>query len=277
MTHALIFDSGVGGLSVVGEIRKLCPDVHLSYVADDAFRPYGEKSESALRARLPRLLAELEIMLAPDIIVIACNTASTTALSQIRKAVRAPVIGVVPAIKPAAAMSRTKTIGVLGTPGTVKRQYVDRLIDDFADDCRVILQGSVNLVDQAEAKLSGQAVNMRVIENELRPMFQSTHGMHVDAVVLACTHFPLLQAELKASVTQSVFWIDSGAAIAKRVKSVLAQVKINGSQHKTRPSPAYPYPETAFLIGPDADGPRTRAFAQFGFNRVIGLLPTCQY
>lgn len=266
MTHALIFDSGVGGLSVVEEIRRRCPDVRLSYVADDAFRPYGEKSERALRARLPRLLSELTMMLDPDIVVIACNTASTTALADIRAAIDIPVIGVVPAIKPAASGSRTKTIGVLGTPGTVKRQYVDDLIEDFASDCRVILQGSVNLVDQAEAKLSGLPVNMDVIKSEISPMFASTHGMHIDAVVLACTHFPLLRDELKSCVTQSVQWIDSGAAIAKRVESVLAELP---PQQRLSP----PREDTAFLIGPDTDEQRQTAFASFGFHRVIGLLP----
>jgi glutamate racemase len=271
MAHALIFDSGVGGLSVVKEIRQRCPDLHLSYVADDEFRPYGEKTERALRTRLPRLLSELCIMLDPDVVVMACNTASTTALAQIRAAVTVPVIGVVPAIKPAAAGSRTKTIGVLGTPGTVKREYVDRLIEDFASDCRVILQGSVNLVDQAEAKLSGMAVNMNVIKGELKPMFTSSNGMHIDAVVLACTHFPLLREELKASVTQTVQWIDSGAAIARRTEAVLADLaKISSLK------PAPDRNDTAFLIGPHPSGNRDQArksaFGSYGFENVIGLL-----
>jgi len=268
MAHALIFDSGVGGLSVVEEIRQRRPDLRLSYVADDAFRPYGEKSEAALRARLPRLLCELTLMLDPDIVVIACNTASTTALADIRAALSVPVIGVVPAIKPAAAHSRTKTIGVLGTPGTVKREYVDRLIQDFANDCHVILQGSVNLVDQAELKLSGLAVDMDVIKGEVEPMFASTHGIHIDAVVLACTHFPLLRDELKACVTQSVQWIDSGAAIGRRVEAVLKQL-----EPSAEPRLAPPREHTAFLIGPDADIARQNAFASFGFHTVIGLLP----
>lgn len=267
MAHALIFDSGVGGLSVVGEIRARCPKLQLSYVADDAFRPYGEKSEQALRARLPRLLSELVIMLAPDIVVMACNTASTTALADIRAALDVPVIGVVPAIKPAATKSLTKTIGVLGTPGTVQRQYVDDLIQDFASDCRIILQGSVNLVDQAEAKLSGQTVNMDVIKGELAPMFASPYGMHIDAVVLACTHFPLLRDELKAAVTQSVQWIDSGAAIAVRVETVLAQMDL-----KHMAVSLFRDEDIAFLIGPDADAARKKAFANFGFKTVIGLL-----
>jgi len=126
--HALIFDSGVGGLSVVSEIRKRLPSLQLTYVADDAFRPYGEKSEAQLKARLPRLLWELSEMISPDIIVLACNTASTTALDEIRAIIDIPVIGVVPAIKPAAHMSKTKTIAVLGTPGTVRRKYVKKTI-----------------------------------------------------------------------------------------------------------------------------------------------------
>ncbi len=266
MAHALIFDSGVGGLSVAEEIRKLLPELRLSYVADDAFRPYGEKPEAALRARLPRLLTELSLMLDPDIIVIACNTASTTALSEIRAALDVPVIGVVPAIKPAAGLSRTKTIAVLGTPGTVRRKYVDDLIDKFASDCHVILQGSVNLVDEAERKLGGQPVSLEMVKGEIAPIFAGRRGMDVDAVVLACTHFPLLKDELKSCVNQTVFWIDSGEAIAKRVESVLADMVLT---KRAKP----PVIDTAFLIGPDASDMRKRAFAKFGFEKVVGLMP----
>ena len=148
--HVLVFDSGVGGLSVVAEIRKRQPDLFLSYIADDEFRPYGNKSEAALQARLPGLLKTLCLMLDPDAVVIACNTASTTALQHIRDKLSIPVIGVVPAIKPAAETSRMGTIGVLGTPGTIRRRYVNDLILDFASDCEVVLQGSTRLVEQAE-------------------------------------------------------------------------------------------------------------------------------
>lgn len=266
MAHALIFDSGVGGLSVAAEIRRALPDLRMTYVADDEFRPYGEKPEAALRARLPKLLSELCLMLDPDIIVIACNTASTTALPEIRAALTVPVIGVVPAIKPAAKLSRTKTIAVLGTPGTVRREYVDNLIDEFASDCHVILQGSVNLVDQAEQKLAGVAVSLNAIKGEIAPIFSGRVGMDVDAVVLACTHFPLLKQELKSCVTQTVFWIDSGEAIAKRVKTVLSQID-------EIPRKAPPMIDTAFLIGPDTTAARKHAFAQFGFPKVVGLVP----
>lgn len=262
--RALVFDSGVGGLSVVGEIRKHLPDLALDYVADDAFRPYGEKSVDALSGRLPGLLATLELMLSPDCIVIACNTASVTALADIRAAVNSPVIGVVPAIKPAAQMSRTKTIGVLGTPGTVRRRYVDKLIDQFAGDCRVVLQGSVNLVSLAERKLAGEGLSIKDIRGELAPMFSGREGADIDAVVLACTHFPLLKDELQQAVRQTVQWVDSGVAIAKRVGVVLQGKPM--TQRSKRP-------DLAFLIGPEAEEKRIAAFQSYGFETVIGLMP----
>jgi len=263
MAHALIFDSGVGGLSVSREIRKRCTHLRQSYVADDIFRPYGEKTEDQLRQRLPGLLSTLETMLAPDVIVIACNTASTTALRVIREAVKAPVIGVVPAIKPAAEQSRTGTFAVLGTPGTVERKYVDGLISEFAQDKNVLLQGSVNLVDIAEAKLAGRPVDLTRIQAELSPLFAGRDGANIDVVVLACTHFPLLREELKRSVTQSVKWIDSGAAIARRVEHVLGKKKAErgGPQNN----------DMAFLIGPNPEPAREETFKSFGFERVIGL------
>jgi len=262
--RALIFDSGVGGLSVAAEIRQRLPKLAMDYVADDEFRPYGEKSAEQLKARLPGLLSVLSDMLKPDIIVIACNTASTTALRGIRSVASVPVVGVVPAIKPAAIATKTGTIAVLGTPGTVAREYVDDLITDFANDKHVLLQGSVNLVDIAEDKLAGRRVDIQRIKAELAPLFAGQRGADIDAVVLACTHFPLLKDELKAAVTQSVKWIDSGEAIARRVGSLL---------DKITPKDREPYADTAFLIGPQTNEDRSAAFKSFGFERVVALKP----
>ena len=260
--HVLVMDSGVGGLTVSAEIRRRLPGVAQSYLADDAFRPYGEKTEKEIRERLPGLLVPVVDMLRPDAVVIACNTASTTALPAVRAALNVPVVGVVPAIKPAAALSRTKTIAVLGTPGTVRRSYVDALIEQFADGCHVRLKGSVALVAEAEAKLAGRAVNMDIVRDELAPLFAGQAGMDVDAVVLACTHFPLLVDEMRAVTRQSVAWVDSGEAIARRVETVLP------GQGAGTP----PQEDTAFLVGPGAEAERRAAFAEFGFRRVVGLM-----
>ncbi len=265
MSHALIFDSGVGGLSVTEKIHSLLPGLHITYAADDAFRPYGNKSEAALRARLPELLSILEIMTRPDVIVIACNTASTIALGDIRQAVTCPVVGVVPAIKPAARISQTKTIAVLGTPGTVRQKYVGRLISEFASDCRVILHGSVGLVDLAEAKLAGKPPSPSDVYNEIKPMFEQEGGSEIDAVVLACTHFPLLKNELSAAAPRKMRWIDSGEAIAQRVQTVLSQLEAINI--------GYADNSTALLIGPTPSLARKAAFKQFGFEKIVGLMP----
>ncbi|MEE9346794.1 MAG: glutamate racemase [Robiginitomaculum sp.] len=267
MTQVLIFDSGIGGLSVARHIHALLPAAVLTYVADDEFRPYGDKSEAQLNARLPGLLASLEIACQPDVIVIACNTASTTALPAIRAAVNAPVVGVVPAIKPAAQQSLTKSIAVLGTPGTVARAYVDDLISEFASDCAVTLVGSTALVEMAERKLAGGPVDMARLKREIAPIFTPPNGHNIDAVVLACTHFPLLVDELEKSAPHKVAWIDSGAAIARRTKLLLGRAQAlemtaGTSRHNT-----------ALLIGPQPSPARRKAFADFGFDRVVALKP----
>lgn len=261
--HALIFDSGVGGLSISQEIRAARPDLHQSYLADDAFRPYGEKTESQLRARLPALLKPVCDMLRPDIVVIACNTASTTALPGIREVLDVPVVGVVPAIKPAAALSQTRAIAVLGTPGTVRRRYVDSLIDRFAEDCSVKLQGSVALVEEAEAKLSGKPVDQARIKAEIAPLFEGKEGEAIDTIVLACTHFPLLQSELQRAAPRPINWVDSGEAVARRVLSLLGEVE--------SPRACPPRRETAFLTAPDDNEMRRDMFASYGFSTVVSL------
>ncbi len=260
--HVLVFDSGVGGLSVVAELRALMPDIYMSYVADDAFRPYGNKTEAQLKGRLPGLLQTLVLAVKPDVVVIACNTASTTALSEIRGVVQIPVIGVVPAIKPAAQMSKSKTIAVLGTPGTVKRKYVDELISDFGNNCRVILHGSTGLVELAEQKLSGLDIDRYEVAAEISPMFEATDGNDIDVVVLACTHFPLLLHELKFAAPHSVNWVDSGSAIARRTQSVLEDLTLDAPPN---------HPQTALLIGGHNNIDRAKMFKGFGFVKTVAL------
>jgi glutamate racemase len=219
--HALIFDSGVGGLSVMREIRALLPQLRLTYAADNAAFPYGAKTEAELVARVSAVVGALVEATAPDIVVIACNTASTTALAALRQFLAIPVIGVVPAIKPAAAASHSRVIGLLGTKVTVGSSYTKALIKQFADGCTVLTHGAPELVEAAERKLQGLAVGEADIAAAVERLFGQPGGDRLDMVVLGCTHFPLLVEELTAATPHAVTWMDSGAAIARRVSAIL--------------------------------------------------------
>jgi glutamate racemase len=212
----LIFDSGVGGLSVLGPIRKLIPAAPIVYVADSAAYPYGTKTPAEIEKRVPALLGRLVARFDPELIVIACNTASTIALDAARAALDLPIIGTVPAIKPAAALSRSRVIGVLGTNATVRQPYVDRLSSEYADDCRVLRYGSAELVDLAEAKLRGEATDTDAYTRILNGLIDQPDGKKMDTVVLACTHFPLVADELQAAAPQPLAFVDGGEGIARR-------------------------------------------------------------
>lgn len=219
--RVLVFDSGVGGLSVLDEIRRLTPWCELVYASDNAAFPYGTKEEMQLVDRVDRVLRHLIRCEQPDILVVACNTASTLALPHIRSHFKRPVVGVVPAIKPAAGLTRTGVIALLATPGTVARPYTQRLIDDFAPGCEIIKVGSSRLVELAEQHLRGEAVCRSELAGITAPLFRTTAKGDADVVVLACTHFPLIRELLTGVAPRSLAWIDSGSAIAHRVASLL--------------------------------------------------------
>lgn len=219
---ALVFDSGMGGLTVAREIRALAPELSVDYAADTGFFPYGEKSDDALRDRLPKIAKALVERARPDVFVIACNTASTLALDDVRAVLDIPVVGTVPAIKPAVSVSKTKVIGLLATPGTVRRAYTAKLIEDFASDAEVIMHGSVELVRLAEQHAAGENVPLEAFRAAQAPLFETERGSEIDTVVLACTHFPLVRGELAATVPQPVNFIDSGEAIARQTLRVLS-------------------------------------------------------
>jgi glutamate racemase len=212
----LIFDSGVGGLSVLGAIRTLLPAAPLVYAADSAGYPYGTKRPAEIEARVPALLGRLAERFDPELIVIACNTASTIALDAVRAALDLPVVGTVPAIKPAAELSKTRTIGVLGTEATVRQPYVDRLSREFAADCNVIRHGSAELVDLAEARLRGEPARAGAFARTLEGLFAQPGGERIDTIVLACTHFPLVEEELAAAAPHPVRFVDGKEGIARR-------------------------------------------------------------
>jgi glutamate racemase len=220
----LVFDSGLGGLSVLREVVRARPDAHYVYVADDAFFPYGHHTEAALVARVVPLMGQLIAAHRPDLVVIACNTASVQVLAPLRAAYSVPFVGTVPAIKPACAQSRTRRVSVLGTKATVAREYTRALIRDFAGECEVTLVGSPDLASLAEAALSGGTAADAAIAAEIAPCFVGDAGdsaARTDTVVLACTHFPLLLDRLTRLAPWPVDWIDPAPAIARRVADLM--------------------------------------------------------
>ncbi len=236
MNPILIMDSGVGGLTVFEEIKQLMPWLPVVYCADNAAFPYGPRPQSEVVERVSLCLKALCKKYNPRLAVIACNTASTVALAQARKDLSIPVVGVVPAIKTAASLSQNHCIGLLATPGTVKRPYTDDLVENFAQHCTMIRVGSTRLVHIAEEKLRGMPVKLDELTEILSPFFKNNHEDNAfhnstlnkstlkknnpDHIVLGCTHFPLLKDELSLCAP-SVTWVDSGIAIARRVKALL--------------------------------------------------------
>ena len=223
----LVFDSGLGGLTVYREIAAVRPDADFLFVADDAAFPYGEKKESALIERVVGLMGDLIAAHQPDLAVIACNTASTIVLPNLRKTFALPFVGTVPAIKPACASSQTRRVSVLGTEATVKREYTRALIRDYAQDCEVTLVGAKRLAAFAEAELSGTPASDDELREEIAPCFRDG-GARTDTVVLACTHYPLLLDRLTKLSPWPVSFLDPAPAIARRIVSLLGDASAAG-------------------------------------------------
>ncbi|XKE44255.1 glutamate racemase [Halomonas organivorans] len=215
----LVFDSGVGGLSVVSALRRRLPDVALAYACDNAMLPYGVREDDWLVARILAVCEAAVTASGCSGLVVACNTASTLALEPLRERLAVPVIGTVPAIKPAAGASETRHIGLLATSATVIRPYTGRLIRDFAGDCRVTRIAADPLVGQAERLVAGEAPDPEVLRRVLAPLVDLPD---LDTLVLGCTHFPLLRDQLAEAAPHPVRWVDSGDAIARRTGQVIA-------------------------------------------------------
>jgi glutamate racemase len=213
----LLFDSGVGGLTVLAELRKILPEAPIIYAADTAGLPYGTKSEAEIAARVAGLLGVLTERYKPRLATIACNTASTIALGMVRDVLNIPIVGTVPAIKTAAALTRSGVIGLLGTEATVRQGYVDRLEAEFAGGKHLLRHAAPGLVAAAEAKLRGKAVDEAAIDAAVEALRAMPGGEDIDVVVLACTHFPLLDDELSRRMGPQVRFVDGAAGIARRI------------------------------------------------------------
>lgn len=257
----LLFDSGVGGLSVLAEVRRLLPGAPVIYAADNAGLPYGPRSEAEVAARVCGLLGRMSERFHPRLICIACNTASTIALGMVRDVLEVPIVGTVPAIKPAALATRSGTIGLLGTAATIRQPYVDRLAAQFAADKRLLRFGAGELVGAAEAKLRGQPVDPQVCAQAVAGLRGQPGGEAIDTVVLACTHFPLLREELAAGFGPGVRFVEGAQGIARRIaKLVEGQPLARGA------------PDCAIFTRDDASLPGLiPALAAYGLPRTAVL------
>lgn len=258
----LMFDSGIGGLTVLREARVLMPDRRFVYVADDAAFPYGDWEEEALKPRIVQLVGRLIEVYKPEIFVIPCNTASTLVLEAVRQAYPdTPFVGTVPAIKPAAERTRSGLVSVLATPGTVKRQYTRDLIRDWASKCHVRLVGSTRLAGLAEIYMREGFVDEEAVRSEIAPCFIDVEGKRTDIVVLACTHYPFLVNRMRKTAPWPVDWIDPAEAIARRALSLLQ----TGSRREPVPLDG----EDIALFTSGKPDPATRRLMQgFGLKAV---------
>ena len=263
----LLFDSGVGGLTVLREARVLMPDRRFIYVADDAAFPYGDWEEEALRARIVRLVGELIAAYEPELFVIPCNTASTLVLSDVREAYPdTPFVGTVPAIKPAAERTRSGLVSVLATPGTVKRQYTRDLITQWASKCHVRLVGSQSLARLAEIYLRDGFVDEERVRQEIAPCFIEQDGRCTDIVVLACTHYPFLVNRMRKTAPWPVDWLDPAEAIARRALSLLGARRGAAAPHVGE--------DIAVFTSGAPDFATRRLIQGFGLSAVTGACPT---
>lgn len=257
----LLFDSGVGGLTVLEALRKVLPQAPVVYVADTAGLPYGNKTEAQIAARVAGLLGRLTERLHPRLVCIACNTASTIALGMVREVLEVPIVGTVPAIKPAAAMTRTGVIGLLGTEATIRQGYVDRLEAEFALGKTLLRHAAPDLVNAAEAKLRGEQPDPGAIASAVSALRAMPGGDKIDTVVLACTHFPLLEDELADAFGPDVSFVHGAEGIARQVARLLE------GQDFLRVRP-----DAALTTAPETFGSAyARALGRYGIEGIGGV------
>ena len=256
MSRIALLDSGIGGLSVLQAIKQQIPNASILYFADHAYSPYGNKDTLWLNHHIVQLVSALNHQHKLDAIVIACNTASTLCLAQLRQCINTPIIGVVPAVKTAANLTKNQSIGVLATPTTIHGEYLKSLISDFAHQCQITKVASTELVSLAEKKLNKQPIEQKTIAHIIEPLIKS----RCDYVVLGCTHFPHLKPELTA-LAAHINWIDSADAIAKRCISLLEDTHIENNNQT-------PKPHMSFYSSAQINNGLHLTLTEFGFTHI---------
>ena len=261
MLKILIFDSGVGGLSISQSLTESLPNAEQILLSDNAFFPYGEMPEQELIQRVSKLLKRAVTLFSPDCIVVACNTVSTVALNKIRSDQSIPVIGVVPAIKPAAEISQSNVIGLLATPATVEREYTADLIRQYAGECEVVSIGSTLLVSLAENMLRGISIDKQQVKMIIQPFIDAASHRQLDVLILGCTHFPLLSELLAEFLPDTVTLVDSSKAIARQVATVLTFEKIKVSNRQIR--------HLCYMTSLEDGTTLNSGLDQYGFNSPV--------
>ena len=213
-----VFDSGVGGTSIWKELNALLPHENTIYLADSKYAPYGNKSKEEIIA-LSIKNTELLISKGCKLIVVACNTATTNAVQYLRKNYNVPFIGIEPAIKPAALNTKTKTIGILATKGTLSSKLFHKTTDLFTNGIKVIEQVGEGIVPLIENGNVDSTEMKALLQLYLKPMLDAD----IDYLVLGCTHYPYLIPQLLKILPKHITIIDSGEAVAKQTKAILIQ------------------------------------------------------
>ena len=263
----LVFDSGVGGLSVLAKVQKVLPTAPVIYSADYAGLPYGEKSEIEVATRVCAFLGRLSERYAPRLVVIACNTASTIALAHARAVLGVPIVGTVPAIKPAAEQTQSGVIGLLGTKATIRQAYVDRLESEHAKGKTLLRHAAPELVAAAEAKLRGEAPDPVIFTNAIGGLTDQTGGDQIDQIILGCTHFPLVEQELAAAAAEAglredLAFVDGSDGIARRVANLT----------EGQPWPAKPSVGKFISTGPvEQIEPYRPALLRYNLTQIMSL------
>jgi len=213
-----VFDSGVGGISVLKHIRALLPHEDLLYIADSKHAPYGNKSPEFIRERA-FALADFLISQGAKALVVACNTATATAIEALRKEYNVPIIGMEPAVKPAAAATKTGVVGVLATVGTLKSAQFAALLESYGQGVTVVTEGCPGLVECIERGELATDETRRLLKGYLKPLLDT----QADTIVLGCTHYPLVRPLIEEIVGKEITLIDTGAAVARQLQKRLTE------------------------------------------------------
>lgn len=263
--RVLAFDSGIGGLAVVQALRTTLPeDTRIDYLADNALFPYGEQEDSLLVTRLLSLMEERIARLRPDVVLIACNTASTIALDALRARFDVPFVGCVPPVRWAARVSQTRVFGLLSTRGTARRPYLRSLRDSYAADCEMIVHGARALADLAEQAFLGRPVDDSMVAEELRHLFEAPMGRQIDTIGLGCTHYTFLADAFLRLSPPNISFLDPAVPVAQQVNRIL--------EMRTVPPEREDLPESLTLTGPATDSAALRqAVARLGYHDITVL------